>query len=240
MNIDRALFRSDALGDLLSVLRHAVVGDDFGAQALRAGEFDGRGILRHHNGRGHAQPVCGPGHALRVIAAGYGNNAARALLLAHVAQSMPGPADLEGADRLQAFGLHPNPRAFDFQRQEGGRRQDVGYLVRGLANAVVRRRPVMFDIIHARAMPPTKRGFQRVRAFLPRHVRVQARRCPATLPLLAIDEFVPSFRAAFLWLRTVFQVFHISAKPLPFPNEIGNGARRVPVLPAWPDRRFQT
>jgi len=61
-----------------------------------------------------------------MIAARHADHTRRRLFGRQVGQPMPRPANLESPHRLEAFGLAPDGRAVDLQRQQGRRRQDRG------------------------------------------------------------------------------------------------------------------
>ncbi len=132
-----AAFGAERLGQGIAVLAAGpIIEHHFRAVAAGCFDFHLGCVDGHDDGRGDPQPLRRPGHALRVIAARYADNAARAFFVRKVAQPVPGPADLERADRLQAFRLAPHRVAVDLGFEQRGLRQQRGDLGGGTGDAL--------------------------------------------------------------------------------------------------------
>ena len=68
---------SDPSGDLLAALAVAIVLDDARAERARVLELGARRVVRHDDRGRHLEQPGGGGHALRVVAGGVGDDAAR-------------------------------------------------------------------------------------------------------------------------------------------------------------------
>ncbi len=82
--------------------------DDLGPQGDRGCTLDGGRIRGHHDDGFSPHRTGRIGHALRMVAAGVGDDAATDLLRRELQNLVGGAANLEGSDGLQAFGLEPD------------------------------------------------------------------------------------------------------------------------------------
>ena len=90
------------------VLRSSAAGtdeDDFRAEFGRGFALDRGRVVGHDDDRLHFERAGGVGHALGVIAAGVGDDAALAFVFRERSDLVVGSAEFEGADGLLVFGL---------------------------------------------------------------------------------------------------------------------------------------
>ncbi|VXC91536.1 hypothetical protein SPHINGOAX6_70292 [Sphingomonas sp. AX6] len=122
-------------GDLFAILCFAVVTDDFGPHGQRRVALHPGRVQRHHDGRGHAQPLRCPGDPLRMIAGRESDHALLPRVIVQHGQPVPCTAQFERAHWLQRFGFerdrHPANVAYE-KRRFG---QDVCNFGCGIAHA---------------------------------------------------------------------------------------------------------
>ena len=83
--------------------------NDLGAQRGCGFALDGRSVVGHDDDRFHAQRASGVGYALRVVAAGVGDDAALAVDFRKRGDLVVGSAEFESADGLLVFGFEKEP-----------------------------------------------------------------------------------------------------------------------------------
>jgi hypothetical protein len=92
--------------------------------------FGGGGVFRHDDMRRCAQHPAGERHRLRVIAGGISQHAARAFVVAQLADSVERPAKLERADPLKILALEEHLRPGELvERARGQHGRAVGVIL---------------------------------------------------------------------------------------------------------------
>ena len=150
VNEDCAAFFHQLCRHVVPVLARAVIQNDFRAQSTGRFQLHLWSVARHHNRGCNPETTSRPGDALRMVARGNGDHAARLFRVIKVRKPPPAPADLERADGLQAFRFHMAANPADFDRQQRGRRQDSGDRARCGKHAVAIR---CADIAHQFVAP---------------------------------------------------------------------------------------
>jgi hypothetical protein len=86
-----------------------------------AGNLGLRRVARHHRDHRHAQPITGPGQALRMVAGRGGNHRAGVTAFARGQQGIQRAAHLVGAGALQVFQFQPATETFRVMHGCGGK-----------------------------------------------------------------------------------------------------------------------
>ncbi len=131
----QASFRSLRFGSFPAMSRGGAGKDQFGPERARALDFDRWRRRWHHDDSGRSQLSRCQRYRLPVVAGRVGDDAARALFRREPRDHVVGPADLEGAARLQALALEKERPAGGARRvDERSRPRNRPYAFGGLAD----------------------------------------------------------------------------------------------------------